>query len=298
MSYQLLHKENFGALQAIILAIIAYSFFSFADAMGKWLQAEGFDKHFILVVTQIPSLIIMFSYLMWKQGWTKTFLTGHFKWHVLRALSIVSLTYFLFLAVERLPLTDLYGVVFCSPFITAIGAYLFFRERQTKSEWIVIATGFIGVLFVAQPDYGGFDIAYIYAFCQALSVSAASLLIRKIGPHEHPFTFVVYANVAVILANFYPATQVSMPDITMMHSYVFAGYAFVLPLAILSLSMAFAHTPRMSIVLPFIYIQIIWGTILGYLIFDDMLTWNVTIGVGIIILCGLYLIFHKPNKKT
>ena len=289
-------KKTFSSFQTVIMAVMAYSLFAFADAMEKWLQAEGFDRHFILFLTQLPGFIVLLSYMLTRYGWSETFKKERFKWHVARAISLVSLTYFLFLAVAELPLANLYGIIFCSPFITAFGAWLFFKERQHMQDWIAIAIGFIGIIFIAKPDYSGFNIGYIFAFFQALSISAASLFVRKIGPSENPFVFVIYANAAIMIANIVPAASTTLPEVTGHHILVFISYAMILPLGILCLSTSFTHTPRISIVLPFIYIQILWGTIIGYLVFNDVLTWNVAVGAGIIIICGLYLIFHQRSS--
>ncbi len=291
--------QKVSSLQASIIAILAFSFFALGDAMGKWLQSEGYSKYFILVVTQIPSLIFLSTYMLRKKGWRGTFQMRYVPWHILRALSIVSLTFFLFLALERIPLADLYSIVFCSPFITAIGAYFFFNEKQSLTDWVAIMIGFLGILLIAQPDYSGINIAYIFAFCQALSISAASLLVRKIGEKEHPFVFVIYANGAVILLNFIPALNTSFPEaVTSIHIIIFMAYMAILPLAIMCLSMAYASAPQITNVLPFIYIQIVWGAGIGYLVFDDIPSWNVITGASIIIACGLYLIFHHKRRKN
>lgn len=133
--------DNF---KASISALLAFALFAIGDGMGKWLQDEGFDRYIILTLTQIPGLIILLTYMLYRFGWVQTFKKSLVKWHLARAFCIVSLTFFLFLAVRDLPLTDLYGIIFCAPFITAIGAYLFFGEHQTKREWIVILIGFTG----------------------------------------------------------------------------------------------------------------------------------------------------------
>jgi S-adenosylmethionine uptake transporter len=288
--------QKFSALQAALFALTAYSLFAIGDTMGKWLQAEGFDKHFILIATQVPGLIFFLGYMLITKGKTETFKKHLIGWHCVRALSLVSLTFFLFLALEHLPLADFYAIGFTSPFITAIGAWLFFKERQTTTDWVIIIIGFMAILLIAQPSFDNFNIGYLYAFLLAASVSSAGLLARKIGEAEHPFVFVIYGNAAVALSNFVPALSVDMPDYSPLHIMVLMAFAILSPLALIILSMTYTRAPRLTSVFPFIYVQIIWGAVLGYFIFDDIPTWNVIIGAIIIIGCGLFLLFH--NRKV
>ena len=284
-------------LKASISAILAFTFFAFADGMGKWLQDEGFNKYFILTITQIPGLSILLGYMLYKKGWGETFKPHLVKWHLARAMCILSLTFFLFLAVEKLPLSDLYGIIFCSPFITAIGAYLFFGESQTWREWTIIIIGFSGILFIADTNLSNFNIGYLWAFLQAITISVGSLIVRKIGKDEHPFVFVIYANITVIIFNCIPAAFIDLPSFEPIHYLIFGLYSLVIPLAIFFLTTAFTITPRMTAVLPYQYTQIVWGSLVGYIVFKDIPTWNVIIGAGIIIACGLYLIYHQAQTK-
>ena len=286
--------DNF---KASISALLAFALFAIGDGMGKWLQDEGFDRYIILTLTQIPGLIILLTYMLYRFGWAQTFKKSLVKWHLARAFCIVSLTFFLFLAVRDLPLTDLYGIIFCAPFITAIGAYLFFGEHQTKREWIVILIGFTGILFIAQTDFSNFNIGYLYAFLQAVSISGASILVRKIGRAEHPFVFVIYANISVILFNFIPALMQPFPNFEIIHYLIFGIYSAILPLAILFLTTAFTIAPRMTAVLPYQYTQIVWVTVIGYIVFNNIPSWNVVTGASIIMAAGLYLIYSQVQTN-
>ncbi|MCB1529480.1 MAG: hypothetical protein KDJ42_00550 [Alphaproteobacteria bacterium] len=50
----------------------------------------------------------------------------------------------------------------------------------------------------------------------------------------------------------------------------------------------------------FLYIQMVWAVVLGYLMFGDVLTLRIAAGSAFIIVSGLYLVWHekKGNEKT
>ena len=130
-----------------------------------------------------------------------------------------------------------------------------------------------------------------------LCVSAAGLLVRKIGREENPMLFIIFGNIAIFAVNIIPATLHSVPPITIHHMIVFALYCTTIPLAVLIMSANFARAPSVACIVPFQYTQIVWGAIFGFLIFNTIPQINTLVGSGLVIGCGLYIIFHHKRKK-
>lgn len=300
MLARLFHTRHLTPMQAAIGSILTYAFFAFSDSMGKWLQDAGFHQSLILVATSVPSFIVL-SALLWKRrGLKRMYHTSYLKLHIARGLSLIGITYFVFRAVDTLPLADFYGIIFTVPFLITIGARLFFKERAALQDWICIALGFGGVLIVAQPDLNNLNPGYFYAMAQALCITAAALICRGIGRDENPYIFVVFANIAIIAVNIWPAFHHAIPEITWLHFGVTAVYAVIIPTAIMMMSAIFARASSVTHVIPYQYTQIAWGAIIGYLVFNDVPAWNVVAGAGIVIASGLYILFYhaRVNKKS
>ena len=135
---------------------------------------------------------------------------------------------------------------------------------------------------------------------QALCITAAALICRGIGRDENPYIFVVFANIAIIAVNIWPAFHHAIPEITWLHFGVTAVYAVIIPTAIMTMSAIFARASSVTHVIPYQYTQIAWGAIIGYLVFNDVPAWNVVAGAGIVIASGLYILFYhaRVNKKS
>lgn len=296
----LLLERHLTHAQAAFYATFGYLMFSISDAIGKWLLAEGFERPTILVLNSAPALIALTLFMIKRHGVRNALRTRYTKLHILRGLTLIAITYFMFKAVQLLPLTDFYGVVFSTPFFVAIGAWIVFKEKSGIVEILAIIIGFVGVLIVVQPDYDHFNIGYAFGLGAVLSITAATLLVRKIGRDEDPYLFVIFGNIAILAANIIPALHAPTPDFTLLHIGVFALYAFTIPLAILTMSAVFARAPTMTAVVPYQYLQIVWGGILGYLLFNDIPKIDTLIGSMIVIACGLYILFHhqRQNKKS
>lgn len=301
MLKSLLLTNHLSHLQAALYATLAYLLFTLSDGMGKFLMMEGFTKAQVLTLTSIPSFIALSLLMIKRRGFSKCYHTHYKFFHVLRALSILSVTFFVFEALKHLPMADFYGISFSAPFLVTIGAFIFFKEKTSLTEWAAIALGFGGVLIVVQPDYDHFNIGYIYAILGVVSLAAAGLIVRKIGRDEDPYLFVIFANLAIILFNIYPALSHAWPEnITLNHIIIFTIYSAIIPTAILTLSAVFARAPTITAVVPFQYLQIVWGAIFGYFVFSDIPQVNTIVGSGVVIAAGLYILFHhqRQNKKS
>lgn len=290
-------KGRCTAMEASVMAALTYGLFSLCDSMGKWLQAGGYDFSQILVLTNVPSFLILSAILWKKRGFRNLYATHYPLMHIVRAAGLVGVTFFLFKALAVLPLADFYGIVFSTPFLITIGAVIFFREKTSLADWIAIAIGFVGVLIVAQPSFDHINIGYLYALGQATCITIAALSVRKIGGDEDPFIFVVFGNLGIIAANLYPAltTPFAMPDTV--QAVVMICYALCIPTAILLMSATFAKAPSVTNIMPFQYTQIFWGALIGWLVFGNIPTTNVIIGSGLVISCGLYILFHTHRKS-
>jgi drug/metabolite transporter (DMT)-like permease len=296
MLRSLLLERHLTYFQAAFYSCFAYFMFAISDAMAKWLQVEGFDKSTIIVLNSIPALIVLIVLMIKRHGIKRALHTKYKYLHVARAITLVGITFFMFKAVQALTLADFYGVVFTTPFILTIVAFFVLGERASLSEWIAIIIGFCGVMIVVQPDFSNFNFGYLYAFGAVICVTMTTFIVRRIGRDEDPYLFVIFGSMGLVIANIIPAITVVTPAFNWVHIIVFAIYAFTIPTAVLTMSAVFARAPSITAVAPFQYSQIIWGTVLGYIIFGDIPQMNTVIGSAIIVACGLYILFHHKRK--
>lgn len=294
----LLLERHLTYFQSALWATFAFLMFSISDSFAKWLVSEGYDKSLVLVTTSVPSAIALSLLMVHRHGLKRAYHTKYKKLHLARCVAMIGVTFAMFEALKFLPLADYYGIVFSSPFFVTLGALILFKERIDLKEWLTIIIGFIGVVIVINPDYSNFNIGYIFALAAAMCGSTAALIVRKIGREEDPYLFVIFANIAIIIANIVPSITHTLPEtITMQHIIVFAIYCITIPLAILVISAVYSRAPSVSAVAPYQYSQMIWGGLIGYLVFSDVPTLNLVIGGSIVILCGLYTLQHHAQKR-
>lgn len=292
----LLLERHLSYPQAAVYALFAYFMFTVSDTMGKWLMSEGFNRSHVLVASCTPAIVVLLALMIKRHGIKRCLYTQYRPFHLMRCLAMVSVTFCTFVALKALPLAEYYGVIFSSPLVMTLAACFLFREKTDPGELIAIVIGFLGVLTVVQPDFDNFNFGYLWAFLGVVSLVSAGLIVRKIGRDEDPYLFVLYGNIAIAFVNLGPAIIYDLPQITLSHIAVFTVYSATIPTAILVLSALYARAPSITAVAPYQYSQIIWGSVLGYILFGDIPQHNTIIGSVIVIGCGLYILFHHRRK--
>ena len=60
-----------------------------------------------------------------------------------------------FYAITLIPLAQVFALEFTSPLWVTLFAPLLLGERLTRTRAMAASLGFVGILLVAQPDFGG-----------------------------------------------------------------------------------------------------------------------------------------------
>ena len=96
-------------------------------------------------------------------------------------------------------------------------------------------------------------------------------------------------------------TPIALPDILEIGLppfpnlvYLFANALFVL-LGVICVSYGLAQAQSTASVAPFVYTQVIWGVVFGYIFFDDIPTTATIIGLLIVVGAGLYMIYREKQ---
>lgn len=291
------HKAR--VLNAIILVTGGYFAFSGADIVAKFLRGS-FTAHDILAVGGFIGLVISFTLVMIKKGW-RGFCPPKLAWVILRGLLTCGTSYLAVTAFKLIPLTDFYGVVFLSPFFVLILAHFLLKEQVGWRRWAATAVAFTGVMIMAAPQFDKFGLGYIFAFLCAVTAAGNIIIIRKIGPVDFPPVYAFYPMLFIFLFNAgylaWTGGDGMISRITPDNIWLFALHAPLVVAGILMTSHGFATSPETSIVAPFHYTQIIWGTAFGYFLFAEIPTPATVAGLTLIVGAGLYSIYRDYWRK-
>ena len=270
-------------LAGILLAISAGVVFAISDATAKyltptlpsleivWLRWFGF----LAIVTPI----ILFSRGSILRSRRPALQIGRSLCLILSSLLFIS-------GLAALPLASATTLNFVSPMIVTALSIPLLGEQVGIRRWAAIAVGLLGVLIVVRPGSGSFDPAAIYPMLSAASWAMAVILTRKLAGIDRPWTAMCYA----ALVGF-AVLSVAVIPVFVMPSATEIGLAAIVAAAATAgqylTVLAFQRAPA-SLLAPFSYVQLIWSTALGYLVFSNLPDGWTWIGAAIIISSGIY----------
>lgn len=297
---QSLFRQN---AHAIMIALLAWFCFSVTDAFTKTLTDE-YPIVQLIGISALSGTLLSSGLIYFRHGW-RGFLTPNWKLFVIRGLLVIVVSYMVVTALSMITLADYYGIVFMTPFLVTIMSVLFLKEKIGIHRIIALIAGFIGVIVLAGPRMDSVPTGLMFAFVGMIGGSLVTVIIRKIGrePVSELFAFVpcaanalVYVPLMLMPGNFHvPENPWMLAELFALGITAFLGFLFF--------SIGFTRATETAVVAPFHYSQMIWGVLLGYLLFGDIPEMTTIIGSLIILCAGLYMLWreyvhHKTNHSV
>lgn len=293
------HDEQVRArrnrLTGIGLMCAAVISFAFLDAIAKYLNAYMDTIQVVWArYTGGFLLTLLISNPISRPGLLRT---NRPILQVVRALFLVGSTVSNFMAFRYLQLDQALSILFSTPFLVAILAGPLLGEWIGWRRWVAILVGFAGVLLVTRPGAGGVHWAALYSVSSAIFYSLYIIATRLISRTDATETTLFYSNLVGALSML-PALPFvwSVPDnpwlIVLMAVFgAFGSFGHYLLIA------AHRLAPASSLA-PFMYTQLVWAILLGYLIFSDIPDRWTLAGAAVVVASGLYLLHRERVTGT
>ena len=194
-----------------------------------------------------------------------------------------------------LPMAEANGILFIAPILVAVLSAPLLGERVDGRRWVGVAVGFAGALIIIRPGSGVMHLAALFPLGSACLFALYQIATKHLSRTESTMTTLFYTGVVGALV-----TSFAVPFFWITPSAV--EWSFLAMLGLLSgcthfcLIKAFEAAPA-STVSPFVYSILIWATLSGYIVFDDLPDiWTVA-GAAIIAGSGLYIAFQERRQR-
>ncbi|TZG28742.1 DMT family transporter [Sphingomonas montanisoli] len=287
------HSHN---LRGIMLRCGAVVCFAIMSAAMKWASADHVSAIEMLFFRSAIGLPVVVAWLLLGPG-IGIIRTKRPKAHLIRSMIGMSGILMNFQALIMLPLADVTTIGFSAPIFATILSALVLKEHVGGHRWSAVALGFIGVAIVVRPG-GGEVLSHVgiaAALLGAIGTAGVTVTIRQIGSTEEPGTIVFWFFVASAIVS-----GSMLPFFGSVHSLETYGV-----LAISGVAGAFAQilmtmslkAAPVSVVSPFDYGQIIWASLLGWLLWSTAPGTNTLVGAGLIVCAGLYTAWRESRKR-
>ncbi len=220
----------------------------------------------------------------------------HRPWlQLLRALMLPTMTGLNFWALQYLQLAETGAVQFAVPILVALFAAWLLAERLDAGRWIAVLVGFAGVLVIVRPGTQGFHPAILIALVNAVIYALFSLLSRRLAATDPPsVTNMLSALGATLMIAPFALSVWTTPD-TLLQWALILVMGTAGGLGHLSYAQAHRYAPA-STIAPFMYQQIIYMILFGWLVFGDLPSAAVVLGAAIVVASGLYLLWRERRS--
>ena len=215
---------------------------------------------------------------------------------LLRGAALLGSSLFFISGLRFLPIAEASATGFVAPlFVTAL-SIIFLGEKVGMRRWIATAVGLVGVLIILRPGTGAFHPAAFFPLVSALAWACTLIMTRMMSGSDRAITTMTYSSIAgvCILTAMVPFVWVAPT----WHDILFGiliGVASTAGQWIVVLAFRYADA---SVLAPFSYTQLLWVSILGFLVFGEVPgIWTVT-GAAFIVASGLYTAHRERIRRS
>jgi drug/metabolite transporter (DMT)-like permease len=271
------------------------------SALVKWCGAHGVPVGEIVFFRNAFAFVPLGLYISRTSGWTviKTRRPlGHLARSTVGLMGMVCG----FSAVQRLPLTDAVAFTFLSPVFMTLMAAPILKEHIGLHRWGAVAAGFVGMLVMIRPNPSAANLAgTALAIVGALGAAAAMVAIREISSTERGPTIVFYFTLAgTVLGLVSLPLGWALPDGRTLAMLVLCG--LIGGVGQLLLTEALRRAP-VGVIAPFDYSQLLWASLIGFVVWGEVPRLATLAGVAIIAASGGYILYRelrrfKPGRHT
>ncbi len=203
----------------------------------------------------------------------------------------------MFTALKYLPLADALAIAFVMPFIMLVLGHYVLNETVGLHRAAACGVGFIGTLLVIQPNLVEVGAPALLPLGVALIFALFMMVTRKIAKDIPPIKLQAISGIQ--------ATVVLIPFVAFgptngITEFGTQGLGLLLLLGVIGTIAHLAMTASLrfapaSTLAPMQYLEIPFGTCIGWLVFKDLPNGLAAIGIVVTICAGLYIVIREQR---
>lgn len=203
-----------------------------------------------------------------------------------------------FFAMPRIPIADLTAINYLSPVYVTLGAAVFLGERLAIRRIAAVIAAVIGAAIVLRPGLREVGAGHWAMMGTALFFGASYLLAKVTVDKAGPLLVNAMLSLLVTLALAPVAWLVWVPP-TWQEIAVLCCVAAFATAGHYTMTLAFAAAP-IAVTQPVTFLQLVWATLLGVLVFGEPLDLWVVVGGSVILGAVTFITWReaKLNRRA
>ncbi len=284
-------------LLALLIRLGAIAALASMSALIKLASDQGIHLLEIMFWRQFVTLPILLGWVLMTSGMA-TLATQKPRRHFMRSLYGTVGMLLNFGAVILLPLAEATTLNFTAPIWATLLSLLLLKEHVGPWRWSAVLLGFVGIVIIAQPGSGHFELyGALVALGGAFMIALISIQIADLNKTEKPLTIVFYFALFSV-----PMTGVFMPFVMGAHDA--EGWWLLLAIGVTGsigqlLLTAALRFGSVASVIVMDYSSLFWATLYGWLLFEMLPPTSTWLGAPLIVAAGVIIAWreHRLAKQ-
>ncbi|RXI48826.1 hypothetical protein CRU99_00185 [Malaciobacter mytili] len=285
--------------KAMLFMVIGVMLLPFTDTIAKYLSTTLSPTQIAWLRFTLQALFIFILTFFIKEK------IGKFKLNYLYLGFFVSTSILLlFWGLKYLPLANNIALFFIEPLVLTLLSIIFLKEKVFKEHIIAVILGLIGTLIIIRPNLSMYGIAAFLPILSAILYALYLMFIRLSSNLGNSVTIQFYIgivaslflSICLLIGESFSLEILKFNSIDMSYWWIILALGILTTFIQLLISKAFYYA-NASVLASFQYLEIIFATFLGWIIFNDIPDRLTILGAFIVIFAGLYLIKHERKKK-
>ena len=270
-------------LLGIGLVALATANFSVLDTTAKAVSATLPLLMVLWARYAVQAVVTAAVALPWRG--TAVLRTRHLPFHLLRAVLLLVCSLLGLASLRHIDVAEFTAIVMLSPLAVTLLAGLVLKEEVSVLRWALVAGGFLGTLVIIQPGGEAFTWAMLLPVALVATNAWFQVLTIRLARTEDPVTMHLYGGLfGAGLATIALPVAWSM----VREPWLLAGLAALGVLGAIGhflLILAYRNAPAATLT-PYLYLQIAFAMLAGWLAFGHVPDGWSMVGMGLIALCG------------
>ena len=168
-------------------------------------------------------------------------------------------------------------------------------EKFGWRRWTAIFVGFLGVIIILRPSTNIISEGSIFALIGAIMFAVYLILTRYVSKQDSAITSFFWTGIG-------GTVTMSIISLFIWNNIPKEDYLWLFIMCLLSASSHFMMVKTLqvaeaSVIQPFSYLQLVFGSIIGVTIFSESINFMIVIGVIVVIGSGLFTTWREYKKK-
>lgn len=204
-----------------------------------------------------------------------------------------------FYAIDKLVLADASILNKMSPFFAIVFSFIILKEKLVLKQLFIVIGAFIGALFVIKPSFQNAELVpSLVGLLGGITAGCAYSMVRRLGTKGEDKSYIVFFFSAFSTIVIFPLFIIYYQPMTIKQFIIliFAGIAAAGGQYFITFAYFFAAARDISV---YDYSQIIFATLLGFILFDQIPDiWSILGYVIIILMAVLMFVYQKIKYKN